>query len=170
MPRTGFPLSWRRYGTAQNSTLTVDDAVPRTEQLVVARGAALAVDGDLPVGGVGRRELDAKVGHLAHHDLVQEHAGNTSRRRREEKKTEQKKKSGGRSTATPRESEQKCDRSDKSAGTLTLIDSLNISGTWERGMDRRRRDRSPFVGDSQQWRRNNFPHSYEISCLHKTLA
>lgn len=57
----------------QQAPLAVNDAISRSQELVVARRAALGVDRDLPVGGQGRREPYVKVGHLTHDDLVQVH-------------------------------------------------------------------------------------------------
>lgn len=55
------------------TALTVNNAISRPQELVVARRASLCVDRDLLVGGHGRGELDAEVRYLAHDDLVQEH-------------------------------------------------------------------------------------------------
>ena len=54
--------------------LTVNNAISRPQELVVARRASLRVDSDLLVGGHGRRELDTEVWYLAHDDLLQKHA------------------------------------------------------------------------------------------------
>lgn len=69
----------QRPSLARLPALTVNNAISRPEELVVARWASLCVDRDLLVGHHGRGELDPEVWYLAHDDLLQEHPAGRER-------------------------------------------------------------------------------------------